>query len=257
MLRQVAGISSNGEWGRMKGLFGKGGWLQHNCEKNIAVFTIGVIFIHSAFGGKKTKHITNNPDLRLGFRDLLLICLPGCHISLVTWFFLHKTLVKSVVSIIAALLFLLWGHLEVKWCHTGLLLALFFDTYKNIVKPSFHFLAPDINRPGALALLFINFPSVNSFSTVSQVKQTPPLIPRPYSSSPSLSRNHNTPSPASPRDDFFTHGPFHSAPRVGLSCGRAVPALWLPRWPHSHCFSIACSRCELNWWTHSFDCGSF
>lgn len=86
---------------------------------------------------------------------------------------------------------------------------------------------------------------------MSQVKQTLPLIPRPYSSSPLLPRNHNTPSSASPRDDFFTHGPFHSASRVGLSGGRAVPALWLPRWPHSHCFSVACSRCELNWWTHS------
>lgn len=181
----------------------------------------------------------------MGFRDLLLICLPGCHIYL--WshdIFLHKTLVKSVVIIIAALFFLLLGHLEVKQCCTDLQLAQFFDFLPYPGPGHKH------NTEG-LARLFINFPSVHSFSTVSQVKQTPPLIPRPYCSSPSLPRNHNTPSPASPRDDFFTHGPFHSAPRVGLSCGHAVPALWLPRWPHSHCFSVACSRCELNWWTHS------
>lgn len=127
---------------------------------------------------------------------------------------------------------------------------------QNIIKSSSSAPALEIHRAQAPADLFINFPLVNSFSSVSQGQQTPPLIPTvPPLPAPTTSTHTHTQyiQPYFPEGwPLHTHGLFHSALRVGLSCGYTVPGLWLPLWPPSKCFSVARSHCKLHWWTHSW-----
>lgn len=115
----------------------------------------------------------------------------------------------------------------------------------NITNPSSHAPALEIHSAKVVAKLFINFPLVNSFSSESQGKSTNPAISSNNTRGPlppcfhhlhQHTHSHKTPSPASPSDDLFIHmASFHSALRVGLSCGYTVSGLWLPLWPPSKC----------------------
>lgn len=109
--------------------------------------------------------------------------------------------------------------------------------FQNVVKPSFHILAPDANRPAAASSPARSFPTrKRCFSSASQVKQTSALILRP--APPPLRSRAVTIGPARlPRGMTSSH----TAPFIRLRgpVEAAVPALRRPRWPRSHCSSVA------------------